>query len=77
MNLSRVKDHQGLVTSRPFWLSCWSGRSVRAVEVNKIHAGAYLAGANLAEADLTGAVADKDTQWPLGFDAEDAGVTFK
>ena len=50
---------------------------MRAVEVNKIHAGAYLAGANLAEADLTGAVADKDTQWPLCFDAEDAGVTFK
>ena len=50
---------------------------MRAVEVNKIHAGAYLAGVNLAEADLTGAVADKDTRWPEGFDPVAAGVVIE
>ncbi len=49
---------------------------MRAVEVNKIHAGAYLAGANLAEADLTGAVADKDTIWSENFDPIAWGVIF-
>ena len=28
-------------------------------------------------ADLTGAVADKDTQWPEGFDPVAAGVIFE
>ena len=44
--------------------------------------GANLRGANLRDpflnpaADLSGAFADKDTQWPDGFDPEAAGVIF-
>ena len=54
-----------------------------AVEVNgyTIEPGAYLeaadlAGANLDGTNLTYAYADKDSQWPEGFDPLAAGVTF-
>ena len=38
----------------PFWLSCWSGHNVGAVEDNgyKIEPGANLDGANLQQANL-------------------------
>ncbi len=36
--------------------------------------GANLAGANLAGANLSKVEVDKETEWPLGFDPEAAGV---
>ena len=44
--------------------------------------GANLKGANffwtnLEEADFTGAIADRDTVWPGGFDPKAAGVIFE
>ncbi|MDP7599252.1 MAG: pentapeptide repeat-containing protein [Acidimicrobiales bacterium] len=52
---------------------------MEAVEVNgyTIEPGADLNGANLSEANLTGAIADEDTRWPEGFDPVVAGVTFE
>ncbi len=40
--------------ARPFWLSCWSGRNVGAVEVNgyTIEPGAMLVNADLERVDL-------------------------
>ena len=57
---------------------------MRAVEVNgyTIEAGAnlagvYLDGSTLSRADLNGAVADDDTQWPDDFAPLAAGVSFE
>ena len=34
MTFSRGRTHKAKTATRPFWLSCWSGRNVGAVEVN-------------------------------------------